>query len=155
MCFSTWPIPSFSGNVHGWLCSCLAGVNFVRIPQTYLATLFLTLVIMAYWGSSGWYMQERKYPSTSQLTSFCFYRFAILAVKAKEISVNSFKTSDRWVRVWMRWYFQMITPTSVNIVRAIRNLFQIEVSRSSIHPSGIHKVNVCSARVCESFKWSL
>ena len=43
----------------------------------------------------------------------------------------------------------MITPTSVNIVRAIRNLFQIEVSGSSIHPSGIHKVNDCSARVCE------
>ena len=45
----------------------------------------------------------------------------------------------------------MITSTSVNIVQEILNLFQIEVSGSSINPSGIlgHKVNVCSARVCE------
>ena len=30
----------------------------------------------------------------------------------------------------------------------IRNLFQIEVSGASVHPSEIHQVNVCSARVC-------
>ena len=36
-------------------------------------------------------MQERKYPRMSQLTSLCFYRFVILGVQAKEISVNSLR----------------------------------------------------------------
>ena len=35
------------------------------------------------------------------------------------------------------------------------NLFQIEVSGASVHLSGIHKVDVCSARVCvrEQLYW--
>ena len=40
-------------------------------------------------------MQERKYPSTSRLTSLCFYRFVILGVQAKEISVNSLRFGTR------------------------------------------------------------
>ena len=60
----------YSGKMHGWLYSCLAGVNFVEslifqrrgeslyhtcslYDKWYPAMLFLTLVVMAYWGASG------------------------------------------------------------------------------------------------------
>ena len=77
----------YSSKMHGWLYSCLAGVNFVEslifqrrgeslyhtcslYDKWYPAMLFLTLVVMAYWGASGWYTQERKHPITTDFTLF-------------------------------------------------------------------------------------
>ena len=92
--------------MHGWLYSCLAGVNFVEslifqrrgeslyhtcslYDKWYPAMLFLTLVVMAYWGRHQADIRKKE-NIPSRLTSLCFRRFVIVAVHAKEISVNSF-----------------------------------------------------------------
>ena len=51
----------------------------------------------------------------------------------------------------------MLIPTSVKHSESNTKLFQIEVSDASVHPSEIHQVNVCFARVCvrEQFFCSL
>ena len=92
--------------MHGWLYSCLAGVNFVEslifqwrdesllyicclYDKWYPAMLLLTLVVMAYWGRHQADIRKKE-NIPSQLTSHCFRRFVIVAVHAEEISVNSF-----------------------------------------------------------------
>ena len=100
-------VPDYS-NVHSWLCSFLAGVNFVEIPETwwivlshqilvflnkwYLATLFLALVIMAYWGHQI-DTCNKKYISQHVTTDFTLllqvHNFSASAVQAKESSVKS------------------------------------------------------------------
>ena len=160
MCFITWLLPGFSGNVHGWLCPCWRKLRWNSTEVRSHQFVFLKLVI-----SGHAFLSSCDIPARHDWLH-CFYSFVVLAVQAQEISVNSlwfgtrkrkfgcFLVKSTCILIGCECEFVCIDiskcslPHVWNIVRAIRNLFQIEVSGALVHPSEIHQVNVCSARVC-------
>ena len=157
MCFITWLLPGFSGNVHGWLCPCWRKFRWNSTEvRSHQFVVFLKLVI-----SGHAFLSSCDIPATSRLTSLLlqFRSFSCpssgnlckhFVIWDKKKNFGCFLVKSTCILIGCECEFVCIDiskcslPHVWNIVRAIRNLFQTEVSGALVHPSEIHQVNVCS-----------